>query len=69
VLLFDGGNAPLAPFGPGLSAKAASTLQKLGAEQHMHSIVTQVDADGLSVRTRRVHQPARVLPTQISDPG
>jgi NADH dehydrogenase len=50
VLLFDGGNAPLAPFGPELSAKAARTLQKLGVEQHMHSIVTQVDAGGLSVR-------------------
>jgi NADH:ubiquinone reductase (H+-translocating) len=52
VLLFDGGNAPLAPFGPELSAKAARTLQKLGVEQHMHSIVTQVDADGLSVRAQ-----------------
>jgi NADH dehydrogenase len=52
VLLFDGGDAPLAPFGPALSAKAASTLSKLGVEQHMHSIVTQVDATGLSVRAR-----------------
>ena len=40
VLLFDGGDAPLAPFGPELSAKAARTLAKLGVEQHMHSIVT-----------------------------
>ena len=50
VLLFDGGAAPLAPFGPELSAKAARTLSKLGVEQHMHSIVTDVDATGLSVR-------------------
>ena len=50
VLLFDGGSAPLASFGPKLSAKAAKSLAKLGVEQHMHSIVTQVDADGLSVR-------------------
>jgi NADH dehydrogenase len=50
VLLFDGGNAPLAPFGPSLSAKAASTLRKLGVEQHMHSVVTQVDETGLNVR-------------------
>jgi NADH:ubiquinone reductase (H+-translocating) len=50
VMLFDGGAAPLAPFGPKLSAKAASTLHDLGIEQHMHSIVTQVDATGLSVR-------------------
>src|SRR5438034_1890204 len=50
VLLFDGGAAPLAPFGPKLSAKAARTLDKLGVEQHMHSIVTSVDGGGLSVR-------------------
>jgi NADH:ubiquinone reductase (H+-translocating) len=50
VLLFDGGAAPLAPFGPKLSAKAAAALDRLGVEQHMHSIVTQIDATGLSVR-------------------
>src|SRR5919109_445328 len=50
VLLFDGGAAPLAPFGPKLSAKAAAALDKLGVEQHMHAIVTQIDATGLSVR-------------------
>jgi NADH:ubiquinone reductase (H+-translocating) len=52
VLLFDGGDAPLAPFGPELSAKAARTLEKLGVEQHMHSIVTDIDATGLSVRAQ-----------------
>src|SRR5436190_5260640 len=52
VLLFDGGSAPLTPFGPALSAKAARTLDKLGVEQHMHSIVTHVDATGLSVRVQ-----------------
>jgi NADH dehydrogenase len=50
VLLFDGGDAPLASFGPALSAKAGKTLDKLGVERHMHSIVTQVDATGLDVR-------------------
>src|SRR5689334_952022 len=50
VLLFDGAGAPLASFGPKLSAKAARTLDRLGVEQHMHSIVTQIDATGLSVR-------------------
>ena len=43
VLLFDGGSAPLAVFGPKLSQKAASSLDKLGVEQHMGSIVTHVD--------------------------
>ena len=50
VLLFDGGAAPLAPFGPKLSAKASASLDRLGVEQHMHSIVTGIDATGLSVR-------------------
>src|SRR5499433_3586796 len=50
VLLFDGGAEPLAPFGPKLSAKASATLDKLGVEQHMHSIVTGIDGTGLSVR-------------------
>jgi len=52
VLLFDGGNAPLATFGPELSAKAATTLTKLGVEQYMGSIVTDVDGTGLSVRAK-----------------
>jgi NADH:ubiquinone reductase (H+-translocating) len=50
VLLFDGGDAPLASFGPVLSGKASAALDKLGVEQHMHSIVTQVDGTGLLVR-------------------
>ena len=52
VLLFDGGAAPLAHFGPKLSAKAARTLDKLGVEQHMHSIATQIDGTGLSVHAQ-----------------
>ena len=52
VLLFDGGDVPLAPFGPELSAKAAQTLDKLGVERHMHSIVTDINATGLSVRAQ-----------------
>jgi len=50
VLLFDGGNAPLAMFGPKLSASAARNLEKLGVELHMGSIVTHVDINGLDVR-------------------
>ncbi len=50
VLLFDGGSAPLAMFGPKLSQKAASSLEKLGVEQHMGSIVTHVDQGGVLVR-------------------
>src|ERR1700746_2759696 len=49
-LLCDGGDAPLAMFGPKLSAMAARQLGKLGVELHMGSIVTHVDLDGLPVQ-------------------
>jgi NADH dehydrogenase len=52
VLLFDGGSAPLASFGPALSAKAAKALRELGVELHLGSIVTAVDGEGLDVRDR-----------------
>ncbi|MHA6616824.1 NAD(P)/FAD-dependent oxidoreductase [Pseudonocardia sp. DLS-67] len=52
VLLFDGGDEPLASFGPALSAKAAGQLRELGVELHMGTIVTRVDGDGLETRDR-----------------
>ena len=60
VLLFDGGSAPLATFGPKLSQKAAKALDELGVEQHMGSIVTHVDA-GICAgpRPRRPGDPLR----------
>jgi NADH:ubiquinone reductase (H+-translocating) len=50
VMLFDGGNAPLAAFGQKLSALAARDLSKLGVELHMGSIVTEADINGLQVK-------------------
>ena len=50
VLLFDGGSAPLAMFGPKLSQKAAKALDALGVERHMGSIVTHVDQGYVLVR-------------------
>jgi NADH dehydrogenase len=50
VLLFDGGEAPLAMFGPKLSAMAARDLRKLGVEMHMGSIVTEADLQGVQVK-------------------
>jgi NADH dehydrogenase len=50
VMLFDGGGAPLAMFGPKLSALAARDLGKLGVELHMGSIVTNADLQGLQVK-------------------
>ena len=55
VLLFDGGSAPLASFGPKLSAKVEKTLAKLGVEMHMGSIVTDIDLNGLAVRDHDGH--------------
>ena len=52
VLLFDAGNAPLAPFGPKLSAKAAESLTRMGVEMHMDSLVTDIDQQGLVVRDK-----------------
>ena len=52
VLLFDGGDVPLASFGPKLSARAAQSLTELGVELHMGSIATSVDENGLDVRSR-----------------
>src|SRR5579875_642596 len=50
VLLFDGGQAPLAMFGPKLSAMAARDLKRLGVEMHMGSIVTEADLHGVQVK-------------------
>ena len=50
VLLFDGGKAPLAMFGPKLSALATRDLKKLGVELHMGSIVTEADRQGVHVK-------------------
>jgi len=50
VLLFDGGKAPLATFGPKLSALAARDLKKLGVELHMGCLVTEADLQGVQVK-------------------
>jgi NADH dehydrogenase len=49
-MLFDGGSAPLATFGPKLSALAARDLGKLGVELHMGSIVTEADLGSICVK-------------------
>jgi NADH dehydrogenase len=51
VLLFDGGKEPLATFGDRLSGRAAHTLESMGVELCMGSLVTAVDASGLDVRS------------------
>jgi NADH dehydrogenase len=49
-MLFDGGRAPLAMFGPKLSALAARDLTKLGVELHMGCLVTHVDLQSVQVK-------------------
>lgn len=50
VLLFEGADAVLAAFGPTLASRTARTLQDLGVEVHLGSMVTGVDERGLTVR-------------------
>ncbi|HKA98020.1 MAG TPA: NAD(P)/FAD-dependent oxidoreductase, partial [Streptosporangiaceae bacterium] len=52
VMLFDGGSAPLANFGPKLSTLAARDLGKLGVELHMGSIVTEADLRSIQVKDK-----------------
>jgi len=52
VMLFDGGSAPLATFGPKLSTLAARDLRKLGVELHMGSIVTEADLRSIQVKDK-----------------
>jgi NADH:ubiquinone reductase (H+-translocating) len=64
VLLFDDGSRPLASFGPGLSRKAAESLQALGVEAHTGSIVMDRNGGGVRVRDgtgRTVRLPARTV--------
>src|SRR5262252_4077304 len=50
VMLFDGGSAPLATFGPKLSGLADRELKKLGVELHMGCLVTHVDLQSVQVK-------------------
>lgn len=50
MLLFEGSDAVLGAFGPPLAHRAARTLQGLGVELHLGTMVTDIDAHGLTVR-------------------
>lgn len=51
VILFDAGDKPLATFGNRLSGRATRTLAGLGVELGMGRTVSEVDADGVLVKT------------------
>ncbi|ABG99037.1 MULTISPECIES: NAD(P)/FAD-dependent oxidoreductase [Rhodococcus] len=50
IVLLDAASAVLPPFGDNLGSEAAETLEKLGVEVRLGASVTDVDADGLTVR-------------------
>ncbi|MFF3543209.1 NAD(P)/FAD-dependent oxidoreductase [Streptomyces platensis] len=50
VLLFEGADAVLGTFGPSLAHRAARTLRGLGVELHLGTMVTDIDAQGLTVQ-------------------
>ncbi len=50
ILLLDGADAVLPPFGPRLSAKAKATLERNGVEVRLGAMVTNVDATGVDVK-------------------
>ena len=50
VLLFDGGEEPLATFGDELSAKATKEIERTGVELRMRSRVTDVKPDAIVVQ-------------------
>ncbi|MFC9517069.1 NAD(P)/FAD-dependent oxidoreductase [Nocardiaceae bacterium NPDC056970] len=52
VILLDGAPAVLPVYGGKLSRKAAERLEKLGVEIHLNAMVTDVDVDGLVVKTK-----------------
>lgn len=65
VILFDGGDEPLAAFGPKLAAKAKRALDKLGVDLMMNTVVTDVTPRGLVAKahdgTVTHHAAATVL--------
>jgi len=56
VILFDGADAVLKPFGPTLSAKAQHILHRLGVETKLGVLVSNVDANGLVATDREGNQ-------------
>jgi len=51
VILIDGGKEPLASFGENLSGKGRKELEQMGVELRMGLLATDVDFDGIDVKT------------------
>ncbi|MFI1093912.1 NAD(P)/FAD-dependent oxidoreductase [Streptomyces sp. NPDC020917] len=52
VLLFEGSDKVLGTFGEPLAGRAARTLRHLGVDLHLGTMVTDLDANGLTVKDR-----------------
>ena len=52
VVLVDGADQVLPPFGPKLGRKTQKTLEKLGVEVQLGSIVTYLDDEGLTLKRK-----------------
>ena len=52
VVLVDGADQVLPPFGPKLGRKTQKTLEKLGVEVQLGSIVTDLDDEGLTLKRK-----------------
>ena len=50
VVLVDGADQVMPPFGPDLGAATQKKLEKLGVEIHLNAIVTGVDNDGIDMK-------------------
>jgi len=64
VLLFEGADKVLAPFGDTLAGRAARALRDLGVELHLGTRVTDLDEQGLTVKERdgtTTRHPARTV--------
>src|SRR4051794_6221199 len=71
IVLLDGMDLILAPFGERLSGKARKQLNRLGVEVHNNALVTGVDEDGLDVDTsdpslRRIEARTKVWAAGVS---
>jgi NADH dehydrogenase len=55
VILIEGVDRVLPPYPPDLSAKAQAQLERLGVEVRTRSMVTGVDAEGVSLGAERLH--------------
>src|SRR2546429_397596 len=72
VILIDGGDKPLASFGENLSGKGRKELEQMGVELRMGLLATNVDFDGIDVKTPdgtdRIHAHTVIWAAAVAAP-